>query len=429
MTNAIYLRISFDPQNLGLGVERQRVDCEALAATRFPDTPTRTYIDNDKSAYSGARRPAYEQMLIDVRAGTITRIIAYNLDRLTRQPRQLEQLIDLGIPIVTAAGDLDLTTHDGQLQGRILAAVAKKSSDDTSRRVKRARQDAQESGRWAGGRISYPYISRANIITFRSVRARDTTRAAVEMFLTGHSIRHIARECGALDASAPQTDRGWRWVLLSPALAGLNTHGIRGQWEAIITPVEHAELLAILRDPSRNTHPGSQSRSYWLSGLVTCAKCHRSMYPANETRTGTPVIRCQTCGMVIRRAHLDATVSKMLWLAAPLSPAQPVSNPSDPPGQPTDAQSRLPELAAMYVRGDITRVEWDAARAIAPQPARPVSRQGPSLPDDLQAAWPELEEHRRHEIARGYLHRIEIHPAPRNGGKFAEERVRPRWRE
>ncbi len=33
------------------------------------------------------------------------------------------------------SGDIDLTTPDGQFQARILGAVAKKESDDKSRRI------------------------------------------------------------------------------------------------------------------------------------------------------------------------------------------------------------------------------------------------------------------------------------------------------
>ena len=153
----LYLRISSDRDATHVGVDRQRTDCRAIAAARWPDATIVEYVDNDVSAYTGQRRPAYERMRAALRDRALVAVVAWNLDRLLRQPRDLEHLIDLGIPIVTASGDLDLTTHDGQLHARILAAVAKKSSDDTSRRVKRAHRDRADQGLWHGGPVPYGY--------------------------------------------------------------------------------------------------------------------------------------------------------------------------------------------------------------------------------------------------------------------------------
>ena len=54
------------------------------------------FVDNDISAWrSGTRRPRYQAMLEAVRTGELGRIVVYHVDRLYRQPRELEELIDL----------------------------------------------------------------------------------------------------------------------------------------------------------------------------------------------------------------------------------------------------------------------------------------------------------------------------------------------
>jgi site-specific DNA recombinase len=53
------------------------------------------YEDNDLSALSGRRRPGYEQLLADAKAGRINVIVAWHADRLTRQPIENEALIAL----------------------------------------------------------------------------------------------------------------------------------------------------------------------------------------------------------------------------------------------------------------------------------------------------------------------------------------------
>jgi site-specific DNA recombinase len=55
---AIYCRISQDRAGAGLGVERQREDCAALA-DRLGWNVVETFTDNDLSAYSGKPRAGY----------------------------------------------------------------------------------------------------------------------------------------------------------------------------------------------------------------------------------------------------------------------------------------------------------------------------------------------------------------------------------
>jgi hypothetical protein len=111
---AIYLRISLDREMDGLAIDRQREQCDALAKYRQWQV-VETYVDQSKSATDRTKvRPAYDQMVADYKAGAFDAIICYDLDRLTRQPRQLEDWIDAselrGLALVTANGDADLST-------------------------------------------------------------------------------------------------------------------------------------------------------------------------------------------------------------------------------------------------------------------------------------------------------------------------------
>ena len=102
----------------GLAIDRQREDCENLAQFRRRDV-IETYVDQSKSATDRtAMRPDYDRMVADYLLGRFDAIICYDLDRLTRQPRQLEDWIDAaelrGLALVTANGDADLSTHQGR---------------------------------------------------------------------------------------------------------------------------------------------------------------------------------------------------------------------------------------------------------------------------------------------------------------------------
>ena len=150
----IYTRISSDPSGQRAGVERQRADCEALCTAR--GWPIAGYFeDNDRSAYSGKKRRAYEEMLAAVEDRQLDAVVTWHNDRLHRSPRELEAFIDLversGVRVaVVSGGDYDLTTPDGRFTARIVGAVARKESEDRSRRVRRKHLELAERGRPAG---------------------------------------------------------------------------------------------------------------------------------------------------------------------------------------------------------------------------------------------------------------------------------------
>ncbi len=112
----------------GLAIDRQREDCENLARFRRWEV-VEIYVDQSKSATNRtAIRPDYDRMVADYLLGRFDAIICYDLDRLPRQPRQLEDWIDAaelrGLALVTANGDADLSTDGGRMYACIKAAVA-----------------------------------------------------------------------------------------------------------------------------------------------------------------------------------------------------------------------------------------------------------------------------------------------------------------
>jgi resolvase-like protein len=87
---AIYARISSDREGDQLGVRRQVDDCEQLSARKRWEVVER-YVDDDVSAYRATTRPSHRRMLDDIQGGFIDAVVVWHLDRLHRQPRELEE--------------------------------------------------------------------------------------------------------------------------------------------------------------------------------------------------------------------------------------------------------------------------------------------------------------------------------------------------
>lgn len=176
----------------GLAIDRQRADCMAIATARGWSLANE-YVDQSLSATDKTkRRPAYDQLVEDFALGRFDAIICWDLDRLTRQPRQLEDWIDAaeerGLRLVTANGEADLTTDGGRLFARLKAAVARSEVER-----KTARQSAAQAQRAAQGRVPkgmrpLGYKVAGDIVP----REAAAVRAMYVAFNNGTSLRAIA---------------------------------------------------------------------------------------------------------------------------------------------------------------------------------------------------------------------------------------------
>ncbi|MEJ7717159.1 MAG: recombinase family protein [Thermoleophilaceae bacterium] len=208
---AVYARISSDRTGEGLGVQRQVADCEQLAERKGWEVVER-YIDDDLSAYSGRERPAYRQLLADLRAGVIDSVVVWHLDRLHRRPKELEEFFELcaetGVTsLASVTGDVDLGTYDGQFMARILGAVSRKS-DDKSRRAKRKALELAQAGRRSGGGTrGYGY--EADGCTVRPTEAA-VIRDCATRFLAGESIGSLCKGLEESQVAAVRERRGVR---------------------------------------------------------------------------------------------------------------------------------------------------------------------------------------------------------------------------
>jgi site-specific DNA recombinase len=157
------VRISQDREGAGLGVARQEEDCRPLCARKGWQVAG-VYADNDVSAYTGKPRPAWARLLADIEAGRVDAIACWHVDRLTRTPRELEDVIDLhdqaGIELATVTGEIDLSTPTGRLVARTLGAAARHESEHKGERRRRAELQAAQQGRpHASGQRGYGYAA------------------------------------------------------------------------------------------------------------------------------------------------------------------------------------------------------------------------------------------------------------------------------
>lgn len=283
---AIYARISSDVEGAGAGVARQLEDCRKKAETMGWGV-LGEYVDNDLSAFSGKRRPEYERMLTDLADGLVDGVLVYNIDRLTRQPKELEHFCEVLAAakvanIGSVTGDIDLTSPDGLLMARVLGAFAAKESANIGRRVSRKMEQNAVEGKPHGG-SRRPFGYQRDMVTVIPEEA-ETIRVLVARFLAGESTRSLATW---LTDQGVATVTGGTWqtttlkaILTNPRYAGLRAHkGVvvgPAVWDPIITETDHRRVLA--RFAEKKMSGRRAPRRYLLSGLLRCHKCNNRMF-------------------------------------------------------------------------------------------------------------------------------------------------------
>lgn len=336
---ALYLRVSRDRAGAGLAVERQQEETMPLAPAGY----VHPYVDNDITASGRRTRPAFEQLLRDIEAGTVRTLLAWHPDRIYRTGIDLARLIaacdSQRVEIRTAKhGDLDLGTPTGRLLARLLADVATYELEHAVERMESQKIELAKAGAYGGGPRLFGYTRgfRPDEETGSVIidSEADALRTVVANVLAGASLRS---QCTWLNGQGITGTRGGPWtnsnlrlLLLRPALAGLRVHRhgkpdeatYPAAWPGLITVDQHSQLVALLNAPERLKGKGHNARKHLLSGIAACGVCGGPMAAATEkgSRGGPryPIYRCKR-GFCVNRAQarVDDIALRLVgaWLA------------------------------------------------------------------------------------------------------------------
>lgn len=493
-TDAVLLvRISDAEEGEIDGVARQVADTCACAV-RSGSRVRFVLVENDTSAFKRKKivlpngqtelrtvRPKFRRALDILGQGSVTRFHAYDLDRTVRDPRDLEDLIDVvegsspRVVCESVTGSLRLANDSDITMARVLCAMNNKSSRDTARRVSRARLQQAEEGRFGGGPRRYGW--EADGVTVRPEEARVIVRCAEAAHL-GVSLREIARD---LHADGFTTAEGHRWtgeavrdMLLRPRNAGLLVHRPGGGGpkhyrpdEVVGTlpgdPIIEAELfwsvVHKLTDPGRRTNQVG-STPMWLGSKIYLCPCGTTLSAqpkerrAKDAKTGemrtrkVMTYRCKNPDgnghVLIPMKELDAlaeaTIFKVVLKSTPEELlGTRIEGQADAAGlrvRLAEISERLEEVAADRAEDRITRAQMltmtdrlkrkaddlrQQLEAITAQDSNPVSKLI-AVPD-IKAAWQDLTLGEQREILRRLL-RVEVQPIGRGRRPAIRDRVK-----
>lgn len=407
----MYLRISSDPEGQRAGVERQRADCEALAARNGWEV-VEVFEDNDVSAYSGKERPAFERLIAGAQAGDFDVVLVWASDRLYRRMVDLVRITSDLAPHVRIAtvkgGDVDLESAEGILRAQVLGSVAEFESRRKAERIAaRARQRAEQGHatasvrpfgwQWADPCPGGAECSHATVCDpAQGRRPRQGSRRGLEphpvesawlievyqRILDGDTLRAATRwlrEQGATGTTGkPLESTALKSALLMPRNAGLVAHRDQivadsADGVALVDRATWERVRTILTDPARRTSPEAKTSTPLGGGLLTCGKCGGPMSASNRHYPNGSIAPVYVCSrhqhLTRRRTLLDAPIldlARGLLVTMEESGVLAVATSPDPAVEPLRAEMRAAEdrlatLAAMVADGALGPADYAMA--------------------------------------------------------------------
>jgi DNA invertase Pin-like site-specific DNA recombinase len=244
---------------------------------------TTTYIDNDTSASGKVHRPEFEKMMDALGRGEIDVIIAWSLDRLTRNRQDTVRLIEScqkhrTIIALARGSDLDMSTAMGRMMADQLAGWARYEIEQKSDRQIRANAQKARAGKPHGSRRPFGY--EADMVTINETEAA-IMREMARRYLAGHSFKEIAIWANE-QGHATSMGRPWHNITVRNLLNRKRNAGLReydgvdypAVWDPVFDPATWEQLqLTIRLRREQSNFKGPIARKYLLTGLAYCGRC------------------------------------------------------------------------------------------------------------------------------------------------------------
>lgn len=289
---ALYPRVSSHEQvegySIGEQIERLTKYCEAMEWEIF-----KIYTD---PGYSGGNidRPGLQEMIKDVRAGKVQKVVVYKLDRLSRSQKDTMLLIEdeflaHGVDFVSMSENFDTSTPFGRAMIGILAVFAQLERENIKERTMIGKEARAKEGKWGGGSsepIGYDYDPITNMLEVNEYEKMQILEA-VDLFLKGIPLRAICRifkSKGYVYRGRSKKTHEWdpqrlKYVFANKVYLGYIRYGeewYKGDHTPILDEETFNKMSKLLSQRSEKfaIHvKKTRTQSSYLGGMLYCKHC------------------------------------------------------------------------------------------------------------------------------------------------------------
>jgi DNA invertase Pin-like site-specific DNA recombinase len=418
-------------------------------------------------------RPVFEGALGDLKqgltpsGGRLDGMIVYDLDRLTRDNRHMEDAIEVvqyfNRPILDIYGTLDLLTDNGRANARMRVTMAGDQSAATSRRVRDKHYIIALNGIPIGGNRPFGWNQDKRTLKLdESELLKQAAQLVVRKVGITTIVKHWADQGVLSPGGKPIGKRSLEVMLLSPRIVGWRVYGaqtiplperyikdaaglpIRGQHQPILDLDLWHQVVAQLTDPRRRSSNGTMAgkRKYMLSGIMRCSECGNRLI-AYATQNGRHAYACKKtvelhgCGKVSGSGiPIDQMLSALAiaYLAERKFETAPVvwAGSADLEALELHKQSLLQQFKdntdmGAYIWPQIR--EADASIAALLKDRSQFGKTQQNLTASASDRFDELEVEQKRAICEELFEAVILSPGKRYTNRFDESRVTVVWRQ
>ena len=302
----IYTRVSTEDQaregfSLGEQEEKLKEYCKFKEYEIY-----KIYKDAGISAKND-KRPAYQEMMQDVKDGKINVIVAFKLDRITRSVFDIEKLMkfvnDYECDIDCMADESNTTTSNGRMVMRIMTSVSQNEIEKCSERTKFGMAGAIKQGHIPNkAPLGYTRDEKKLV---PDPLTNDIPIRIFNLYLEGNSHQKIAN---ILNKEKVLGKTNWldstiQKILTNEVYKGDFVHGKRTKhptyYENVVEPLVSKETWENCQyQKQRNARHYERTATYLFTNKLKCSKCGcflggKATKKKNETRYF--YYKCEKC--------------------------------------------------------------------------------------------------------------------------------------
>lgn len=377
----IYIRVStFDQAREGFSLRKQEERLKEFCKFKRYNI-YKVYQDAGISAKND-KRPAYQEMIEDVKKGNINVIVALKLDRLTRSVYDIEKLMkfvnDYECDIDCMADESNTTTSNGRMVMRIMTSVSQNEIEKCSERTKFGMAGAIKNGH-IPNRTGLAF-KRENKKLVPDPLTKDIIVRIFDLYLEGKSHQAIANIYNKEKVLGKTNwyDSTIQKILSNELYKGDYVNGKRTKhptyYENVIEPIVSKEKWESCQyQKLRNARHYERTATYLFTNKLKCSKCGNFLGGHATTKTNGKkyyYYKCNTCKTYFNEIDIEKELKAfMLELAkhddlinnyyTPFIKSKLEDKTEDYKKEIKDLDKQLDRIKTAYIKGVVKLEDFD----------------------------------------------------------------------
>ena len=377
----IYIRVStFDQAREGFSLREQEERLKEFCKFKRYNI-YKVYQDAGISAKND-KRPAYQEMIEDVKKGNINVIVALKLDRLTRSVYDIEKLMkfvnDYECDIDCMADESNTTTSNGRMVMRIMTSVSQNEIEKCSERTKFGMVGAIKNGH-IPNRTGLGF-KRENKKLVPDPLTKDIIVRIFDLYLEGKSHQAIANIYNKEKVLGKTNwyDSTIQKILSNELYKGDYVNGKRTKhptyYENVIEPIVSKEKWESCQyQKLRNARHYERTATYLFTNKLKCSKCGNFLGGHATTKTNGKkyyYYKCNTCKTYFNEIDIEKELKAfMLELAkqddlinnyyTPFIKSKLEDKTEDYKKEIKDLDKQLDRIKTAYIKGVVKLEDFD----------------------------------------------------------------------